>query len=359
MKKLTKNEENIKKQSLIFRKEKLSIHNKAKYFKTKTDIFRIIAIILITVLSIIVFVLFCFYDGKKLINFELEAEFIKRNNDLIIRKIITNPISIVIASLGLSFSGFGMQIVSRNPLASPTTLGYLPSVILGLSISKIATSDVSSIPFILGIGFGVSIIIFNFLMIRGNLTQVGFKPILVGFAIGGMFSGINVLIEEFAVDFKAEIVGFQVLPINQVYTQIYVAGPLVLISIIINLLLTAYYEIISKDVILAKSLGIKVDLIFWITAICAVVATVSSIILVGVLTLLGMVAPHIAKIINPKGKIISNFFLSFVIAWLLLTSSQWVVDAYPSFDINLFSSIAALPVFIFIFVSKRYKKNVE
>jgi ferrichrome ABC transporter len=83
-----------------------------------------------------------------------------------------------------------------------------------------------------------------------------------------------------------------------------------------------YYTIIAKDYLLAKSLGIKVNLIFWLTAFFAVVATVSSIILIGVLTLLGMIAPHVARILNPKGNSFKQLLLSFVISLLLLTSSR-------------------------------------
>ncbi|MER1908892.1 iron chelate uptake ABC transporter family permease subunit, partial [Citrobacter portucalensis] len=54
----------------------------------------------------------------------------------------------------------------------------------------------------------------------------------------------------------------------------------------------------------------------------AIVSTVSSIILVGVLSLLGMIAPHVARILNPKGNSFQQLLLSFMISLLLLTSSR-------------------------------------
>lgn len=336
--------------------------NKSLSFKTKLDwktCLRKVAIALLTILSICVLICYCLFDGRELMDFKTIGEEISEGSSSYTRKFIGTPIAIFLSALALSFSGYSMQVVSRNPLASPTTLGYLPAAILGLAISKLAINHVLYLPFIIGIVFASCLIVINFFLVKENALEASFKPILVGFAIGGIITGINVLLEDFAKDIHIKITGFVEPPINFQWQHLYVGGPLIIISGLANLFMAPYYTIISKDYLLAKSLGIKVDLVFWLTAFFAIVSTVSSIILVGVLTLLGMIAPHVARILNPKGNSFQQLLLSFMISLLLLTSSRWLISVYNQFDINFFSAIAALPVFAYIFVSKQYRKNVE
>lgn len=336
--------------------------NKSLKFKNKLDWkthFRRLITSLLIILSICVLICYCLFDGKELMNFKNIGEEINEGSAPYIRKFIATPIAIFLSALTLSFSGYSMQVVSRNPLASPTTLGYLPAAILGLAISKLAINQILYLPFIIGIVFASCLIVINFFLVKGNALEASFKPILVGFAIGGIITGINVLLEDLVKDINIKITGFVEPPINFQWQQLCIGGPLIIVSSLANLFMAPYYTIIAKDYLLAKSLGIKVNLIFWLTAFFAVVATVSSIILIGVLTLLGMIAPHVARILNPKGNSFKQLLLSFVISLLLLTSSRWLINVYNQFDINLFSAIAALPVFAYIFVSKQYRRNVE
>lgn len=345
----------LKENKVFFKKWKTRNND----FNKKSRTYKQIITSILFIFSLLIFSLFCVFDGKKLIDFENINNLINQGVESIINKYIAFPIAIFFSALGISFAGMGMQVVSRNPLASPTTLGYLPAVITGLAVSRLASGEQVIVPYIIGIVFGCSIILINFVMIKGSATEVGFKPILVGFAIGGMITGINTLIEEYGKDINIRLVGFIDKPVPFLTEHLYVSIALILISSISIIIMAPYYQIMSKDVILAKALGIKVNLVFWMTTVFAVLITVSTIMSFGILSLLGMVAPHMAKIINPKGKMSNNLINSFFISLILLTASNWLARVYTNFSFNFFSALASIPVFIYIFTSKKYRRNVE
>ncbi|WP_051675848.1 iron ABC transporter permease [Ureaplasma canigenitalium] len=311
------------------------------------------------------FLLYFFYDKELGISLEAiqrKVDQIERGRDSALSAIVLEPVGVILSGIALSFAGFSMQIVSRNPLSGPTTLGYLPAAILGLAVSSLATGAEFSLPIVLGVVFAGSLIVINFFMIKGKIFEAGFKPILVGFAIGGMITGVNFLLKNYVNELRnANIANFVGNPLSgrPVIQDLYYTTPLILCSAIAVLAMSPYYQIMSKDILLAKTLGIKINLVFWMTAIFAVISTVSSIILVGVVTLIGLVAPHIARIINPRGSIWQNLFLSFFVSWFFVSTSKWLGRFQPAYDINFLSSILAMPVFFYIFSSKRFAKHVE
>ncbi|WP_208895139.1 iron chelate uptake ABC transporter family permease subunit [Ureaplasma diversum] len=301
-----------------------------------------------------------FFNEGKLIDVKQTLLNITISPHIYAVKFIGIPLAIFLTSIGFAFSGYSMQAVSRNPLATPTTLGFMPAAMLGMLVSKAIITSEIYLPVILGILFASAIIALNFIMMKGNIFEAGFKPILVGFAIGGMMNGVIILLDRFVDQIKVKEIGFLYNPINfYSVVQLYICGSLILVSGICFMIMAPYYQIIERDVILAKSLGIKVDLVFWMTGLFAVICTVCSIILIGPLTLIGMVTPHVARILNPKGRTWENLLISMLISILLIASSRWLLDTYTSFNINFFSSVAALPVFGYIFFSKRYRKHVE
>ena len=277
------------------------------------------------------------------------------------RKQVLFGAAIILAGFSLPIVGCTMQITTRNKLAEPTTLGFYPVIFMGILLSQIIVSgNIYVKNYLLSFALSFIVIAINFIIVKGRASRKSFKSILIGFSINAIATGINYLIIEYG-----DVVGNDALDwlrgnfggVNE--TSLYISLGLIIGFLIVLFILIPQFNIIQKDYLLAKSLGIKVDLIYWIVALCAIVITISSILLVGGVVLIGVVVPHIVRLLfrTDDNKIVMP--LSGVIGVLLLSMSNWMVKgvSYYGVSLNINLLIAAIAIPIFIFVLKGRNRN--
>lgn len=261
-------------------------------------------------------------------------------------------VAALMAGFGIPIIGACMQVTTRNKLAEPTTLGFYPVVFMGMLLSQLSLgNNTTNYIFPLLLSFGVVAI--NFLVVRGKPGQQTFKSILIGFAINAIITGVNYLIQNYTKAVGNPLAWLSGNFGSPTREKIIISSILIICSTSILFMLIPFFNIIQKDYILAKTLGIKVDLIYWIVAACAIVTTVSSVIIIGGVILLGIVVPHLVRMIfrTEDNRIV--LLMSGIFGMFLLSMSMWLVNAisyYTAFtlNINILTAILAIPVFILI-----------
>lgn len=263
--------------------------------------------------------------------------------------------SALLVGFGLAIAGCGMQGVTRNELSGPTTLGLLPAATLGIIIAE--AFKLKEIYYVFIFGFIVSFIAIgiNFisLKIRAYNTN-NFKSVLIGLILGALLSSISLIISTIF-PYISEKVSFWIGSIssnNYTWERFMYAAPLIAIGCAMIFFMQNKLNIIEKDISIAITLGINVKSVYWIIGVATILISISSVLLLGSIAIIGIVIPHVCRMllktkdyrwIMPISGLMSGTILMFAV----------LMDVMFQFGISLFTVITFVPIFIFIMFKKK------
>lgn len=319
---------------------------------TKIYLYQIILVILFLVLAIMFSTINFFYDGHNWLSLKEVQTSLSNISSLT----FIYPIGSIMCGFCMPMVGLCMQVTTRNLLAEPTTLGFFPLITTGLMVSQ-QVSRITQFPsyylnYVFAFIFSIFVVLINFLIVKGKGNKQGFKAILIGFAISALFTGVNYLIFEYSKGVTIEPLGWFFQNISSNKESFIISGILMLLSCFVMFFLSTRLKIIQKDWIIAKTLGIKVDLIYWTIAFCAILVTLSSMLLLGGIVLLGLVVPHIVRLISRSTNFNYLLPMSGIIGISLLSASSMLYKA-TLLNINLLIAIIAIPVLFGILLSRK------
>lgn len=205
----------------------------------------------------------------------------------------------VLVGMSLSLSGCVYQSIFNNKLVSPDLLGVSDgscvgatfAILLGLPSAVIMLSS-----FLCGLfAVGLALLIAVLMRSRTNISLV-----LAGIVVSAIFSSVLGLI-KYAVDSleKLETITFWIMgSFARVTMQdVLLTAPILLICAVIILLLRHPINIVSLGRAEAESLGINYGLVRILVIMCATVLTSCSTAICGTVSWIGLIIPHIARII--------------------------------------------------------------
>ena len=218
----------------------------------------------------------------------------------------------VIAGAGLSVAGLMMQTTLNNSMASPSTLGVSNAAVFGANLSIIAFAggflstgnnlhnfDVSANP------YATSVLAFVFstasiLLILGLCTVRSFSPnvvVLSGMAIGSVWSAATTLLQFYATDVglsAAVVWSFGDLG-RATYQTDAIMAAVVLGSLVFFMLMAWKYNALLSGEATAKTMGIHVESLRFVTLLLASVITAVCVSFLGVIGFVGITCPHVTK----------------------------------------------------------------
>ena len=218
----------------------------------------------------------------------------------------------IVAGAGLSVSGLIMQTMLGNPMASPSTLGVSNAAVFGANLSiivfaggflstgsNLSNYDVGANP------FATSLIAFVFstlsiLLILGLCTLRAFSPnvvVLSGMAIGALWTAATTFLQFYATDVglsAAVVWSFGDLG-RATYTTVWIMLAVVSVSIEFFMLMSWRYNALLSGEATAKTMGIRVELLRFISLLLASVITAVCVSFLGVIGFVGIICPHIIK----------------------------------------------------------------
>jgi len=225
---------------------------------------------------------------------------------------IPRVLAAVIAGAGLSVSGLIMQTTLNNAMASPSTLGVSNAAVFGANLSIIAfaggflSTGNNLTNYAVGANpYATSLMAFIFsslsiLLILGLCRIQSFSPnvvVLAGIAIGSVWSAATTILQFYATDVgisAAVIWNFGDLGRATYHTDgimFAVSG----IGIAFFMLLSWQYNALLSGASTAKSMGINVDLIRFVSMLMASVITAACVSFLGVIGFVGIICPHVTK----------------------------------------------------------------
>ena len=284
-------------------------------------------------------------------------------------------VTAVVVGMTLGMSGCIMQNVLRNPLASASTLGVSQGasfgaataiVCLGAGIQTNAGGTTSAItitnPYLVTVcaflgGIATTVVILGLARMKGSTPSM---MVLAGVAISSLFTGATTLIQYFADDVMVASV------VYWTFGSLARAGWR---DIAINAVLTGgaflyfffnrwNYNAMESGTNTAKSLGVNVDQLIWVSMLLCSLISATSVAFVGCISFVGLIAPHIVR------RFLGNDFRFLIpgsglcCACLLLLADITSRMAIPPvvLPIGALTSFLGAPLFLYLII-KRGKRN--
>ena len=299
-----------------------------------------------------------------------------------INKIVQNirlPRAIAATCVGgtLSLSGLIMQTTMNNDMAFPSTLGVSNAATFGANIAIIiyaggfvsighnadqilnyASPYLTSV-FAFAFAFGSTLIVLLLCKIRNfNPTSV----VLAGLAIGAFFTALTTIVQYYATDVglsSAVIWSFGDLSKATTLKNVIIAIVL-LASFIYFFINSKKYNCLLNGDEVAKSLGVNVNLLRFISLLISSLLTAISVSFFGIIGFVGIICPHTMKRI-----IGSNHYVcipcSVLCGSILLLSADIlsrVIANGSALPVGAITSLLGAPFFLYLIFFGRNKQNV-
>lgn len=275
------------------------------------------------------------------------------------RVIDTNLLPLLVgfvSGFALSVAGSAMQGVSRNSLAGPTTLGFMPVATLGIFLVQVLDLKNITIMFYL-FSFIASFIALgvNFLTIRKNSN--GYKMVLVGLIFGAFISSFTAIIQTlFTTQFEVVNIWIGQTQLNYFlgsfkYERLIYSTVFTLIGFVLVIVYSKKLNIIENNLTLALSLGINVKRVYWIMGIASVLLTISAVNLVGSLVIIGIVIPHLTRMILGT----KNYYMVTPVSGILTGTIIMIamyINSIAGLGLNLYAVIISVPIFIYMIMKR-------
>lgn len=276
-------------------------------------------------------------------------------------------VAAIVVGFGLAISGHIMQTTLQNPLASPTSLGVSNAAVFGANIAILCGAgsfagaggrlNINN-PYVIA----VSAFVFAFgvvLLVVGLAKFRHFSPttvILLGVAATNLFAALTTLVQYLANDqVLSAMVYWSFGDLSRAnYLKIYIMLGCVVPSFIVFYVLRWKYNAIGGGDELAKSLGIRINVVRVISMLLASLITAVCVSFVGIIGFVGIICPQFLKRFMGSD---SRFLLpasGLMGACLLIVSDTIARVIVPGMDlpVGAITAIIGTPVFVYILLRR-------
>lgn len=257
----------------------------------------------------------------------------------------------ILIGAGLSVSGASFQGIFRNPLVSPHILGVAAGAGFGAAIAILLFNQVIIIQ-ILSFAFGLIAVGLTYSISRIYKTTPVLMLVLAGIVVGAFFSALTSITKYVAdpMSEMPEIVFWLLGSLNNITkSDLYIVAPFFIICMIILFLIRWRINILSMGEEDAKSLGINTELLKTVIIICATVITAGSVSISGIIGWIGLVIPHIGRlIVGPDNKMLIP--VSMLIGGSYLAAVDIIARSALSSEIpiGIITAIIGAPIFAYL-----------
>ncbi|MBU5437436.1 iron ABC transporter permease [Tissierella sp. MSJ-40] len=270
------------------------------------------------------------------------------------------PRTIVAALVGisLSLSGTILQGVMRNPLASPSIIGVSSGGgLMALVILILFPQYYYLVPMGAFVGALLATLFIYALAWKDGIMPM--RLVLAGVAVSSLLNaGINGLMTFFP-DKVAGVIGFMVGGLSAItWIQVKTILPYTIIGAIFTLLLPGKLNILMLGDEVATGLGLSVEKTRFLFIILSSLLAGSAVSVIGLLGFVGLIVPHITRIIigSDYKYLFPGVILSGGSLLMLCDTLSRVLFAPTEIPVGIIMSALGAPFFLYLL---RNKKNMQ
>lgn len=266
----------------------------------------------------------------------------------------------VIGGFGLSISGYIYQLIFKNPLASPDIVGVSSGASAGAALAIVAVSasvPVISISAFIGAVTALIITLLTAYLVPGRNS---YTIVLAGIAIHSVTQTILMFL-KLAADPEKQLASIEYWIMGSLngISRDSLAIPFLttLTGFIIIALLYRQVLILSTSEEEAVSLGVNVTSLRFIILMLATLIVSSIICVTGLISFIGLIAPHIARLLTKRNDIFTYITSGFTGAILLTLADILARSVSPSeLPVSIFTSLLGAPLLIILLIRANKKE---
>lgn len=266
----------------------------------------------------------------------------------------------VIGGFGLSISGYIYQLIFKNPLASPDIVGVSSGASAGAALAIVAVSasvPVISISAFIGAVTALIITLLTAYLVPGRNS---YTIVLAGIAIHSVAQTILMFL-KLAADPEKQLASIEYWIMGSLngISRDSLAIPFftTLAGFIVIALLYRQVLILSTSEEEAVSLGVNVTSLRFIILMLATLIVSSIICVTGLISFIGLIAPHIARLLTKRNDIFTYITSGFTGAILLTLADILARSVSPSeLPVSIFASLLGAPLLIILLIRANKKE---
>ena len=256
---------------------------------------------------------------------------------------------------GLGISGAAMQAVFRNPMASPYILGLSSGAAFGAALAMMI--PLAFLPMIVTVPLSAFVFCMATMFLVYFISRVGGRVptetlLLSGIAVGSLFSALVSLLTYLAGERMVGIVFWTMGNLSQNgWQNTLVVIPLILIGSIIMAVRGRELNAMMLGDAHAKDLGVDVKRVRLEMFVSSSLVTAASVAFVGVIGFVGLVIPHMLRIvIGPDNRALLPLSMLGGAAFVVLCDylSRSLFTDFGILPIGILTSLIGAPYFIYL-----------
>ncbi|NLX46700.1 MAG: iron ABC transporter permease [Euryarchaeota archaeon] len=266
----------------------------------------------------------------------------------------------ILVGAGLGIAGAVMQALFRNPMASPYILGLSSGASLGAAVAL--TFAVTWIPQMLFVPLLAFASCMATLFLVYNISSVGGRVptetlLLAGIAVGAMLSALVSLLTYIAGDQMAGIVYWTMGNLtNAKWENIMIVAPLIFAGGLIMVSSSRDLNAMMLGDAHALDLGVEVRKVRLQLLVASALVTAAAVAFVGVIGFVGLVVPHILRILmGPDNRVLLPASIVGGAAFLMMCDyiSRTIAPSIGILPIGIITALIGAPYFIYLLRRRR------
>ncbi|MCC6580513.1 MAG: iron ABC transporter permease [Phycisphaeraceae bacterium] len=277
--------------------------------------------------------------------------------------LLRTPRALVAAMVGamLALAGVQLQGLFRNPLAAPGIIGISQGAALGAAIaiaSGLALRSLIYTPLFSFLGALLALMIILIVSLRGGggMATLLLVGVALNFLLGAGMSLIISLALKHRWDVAQQILTWTMGGISQSsWRQVAIAAPCLLIGLAATLYLARDLDLMLEGEDSARSLGVNTQRTVQLSLLATALLTGGAVAVGGVIGFVGLVVPHMVRLILGPGHRRLAPAAALTGAWFLILADLLARTVIRPEEIHLgiLTAILGAPLFLFLLYQQR------
>ncbi|MDR0649087.1 MAG: iron ABC transporter permease [Synergistaceae bacterium] len=274
---------------------------------------------------------------------------IKRNVFLTLR--FPRTVMAMLAGIGLGMTGSVYQTIFKNPLASPDIIGVANGANLGAAVAIVLFGYNTLLTASLSFLSGLLVMLLVVSLVRKTNQANTTTYILAGIILKAV-SEACIMILKFFADPEKELAAIEFWSMgsfgNITASKLTAILPFFLAGLAGIVLMRRHIALLGLEDDESRTLGVRLKLIRSLVLSFSTLMVTSVICLSGLVNFVGLIAPHIARLLLKRVSFASSVFASLAGAFILLVSDGFARSVYSAeIPVSILTTFIGVPFLIY------------